>query len=307
MQAAAGRPAGRGLRHGMGLFTLEDQSVSPRRLYGHQGFAYGAVNGVFFDGEGNGFVSFNSGASEQRVGRLSCLNRDLIGAIPAMKDIVTEIRELRSGVRVTVNDQLTLCMTRKDCKNFPLQEGDTIDVQKWKQELLIAQYPDALNRAVRLLAVRARSTREIEKRLTDACYLDDTVEMVLTKLETSKLLNDEAFAAQWARERMARQIGKARILMELKQKGVDSALAEQAVSALDTEQQDETRRKACGQAAAAVPQHTRCGRAPQGDHGHAAQGIFLRRSETRLTRGGLTIRTNKHTVHLTDRLWEASA
>lgn len=67
-----------GMRQGMGMFTLEDESVFPRRLYGHQGFAYGAVNGFFFDDGGNGFVSFNSGASELRAGRLSCLNRDLI-------------------------------------------------------------------------------------------------------------------------------------------------------------------------------------------------------------------------------------
>ena len=66
------------MRHGMGLFTLDDRAVCARRLYGHQGFAYGAVNGVFFDDEGNGFVSLNSGASERRFGHLSCLNRDLI-------------------------------------------------------------------------------------------------------------------------------------------------------------------------------------------------------------------------------------
>jgi len=79
----AGGEAGRwpGMRHGMGLFALEDESVSPRRLYGHQGFAYGAVNGIFFDDDGNGFVSFNNGASEMRVGRLSLLNRDLIRAL----------------------------------------------------------------------------------------------------------------------------------------------------------------------------------------------------------------------------------
>ncbi|HPJ02015.1 MAG TPA: serine hydrolase domain-containing protein [Candidatus Limiplasma sp.] len=67
-----------GICHGMGMFLLEDKSVSSRSLHGHQGFAYGAVNGFFFDDAGNGFVSFNSGASERRVGRLSCLNRDLI-------------------------------------------------------------------------------------------------------------------------------------------------------------------------------------------------------------------------------------
>lgn len=66
------------MRHGMGLFVLDDRSVCAHRIFGHQGFAYGAVNGIFFDEYGNGFVSLNSGASEQRFGHLSCLNRDLI-------------------------------------------------------------------------------------------------------------------------------------------------------------------------------------------------------------------------------------
>lgn len=66
------------MRHGMGLLVLDDHTISSQILYGHQGFAYGAVNGVFFDERGHGFVSLNSGASEQRDGHLSCLNRELI-------------------------------------------------------------------------------------------------------------------------------------------------------------------------------------------------------------------------------------
>lgn len=66
------------MAHGMGLLVLDDRRVSDHILYGHQGFAYGAVNGVFFDDAGNGFVSLNSGASEQRLGHLSLLNQKLI-------------------------------------------------------------------------------------------------------------------------------------------------------------------------------------------------------------------------------------
>ena len=152
-------------------------------------------------------------------------------------DRITGIRELRYGVRVTVNNEETLCLRNKDCKNLGLREGDAVNLKEWKHELLLKQYPDALNRAVRLLAVRARSVSEIEKRLADACYLSDTVEMVITKLTTNGLLSDEAFAMQWARERTLRQIGKARILYELRQKGVDAALAERAVNELEPEKQ----------------------------------------------------------------------
>lgn len=69
------------MKHGMGLFQMDDPSVCDRTLWGHQGFAYGAVNGVFFDREGNGFVCLNSGASERRTGHLACLNRDLIALL----------------------------------------------------------------------------------------------------------------------------------------------------------------------------------------------------------------------------------
>ena len=157
-----------------------------------------------------------------------------------MKDIITAIRQLPYGACVTVNGSETVCLTRKDCKNFPLQEGDAVDLQKLKHDVLLRQYPAALNRAVRLLAVRARSAYEIEKRLTDACYLSDTVEMVLTKLNTNGLLDDGAFARQWARERTARQMGKARIQYELRQKGVASELIEQVLAELDSETQDES-------------------------------------------------------------------
>ena len=66
------------LRHGMGLLKLDDPTIVKRPLWGHQGFAYGAVNGVFFDEEGSGFVCLNSGVSEQRQGHLAVVNRELI-------------------------------------------------------------------------------------------------------------------------------------------------------------------------------------------------------------------------------------
>ena len=74
------------MRHGMGLLSLDDAQVLNRPLWGHQGFAYGAVNGVFFDAEGNGFAALNSGAGEKRFGHLAAANRSLINALLAGKE-----------------------------------------------------------------------------------------------------------------------------------------------------------------------------------------------------------------------------
>ena len=60
---------------GLGMFIIPLKSG--RTIYGHQGLAYGACHGVFFDGE-KGFVFLSSGCSLERRFVLSGINLDLI-------------------------------------------------------------------------------------------------------------------------------------------------------------------------------------------------------------------------------------
>ena len=67
------------LSQGIGTFILQEPGISPRPIYGHQGMAYGAVHGVFFDPETKkGLAVLTTGASEARNGVLADLNYDLI-------------------------------------------------------------------------------------------------------------------------------------------------------------------------------------------------------------------------------------
>ncbi|MBO2517825.1 MAG: hypothetical protein CW338_11260 [Clostridiales bacterium] len=67
------------LSQGLGTFVLKDETISPCTIYGHQGLAYGAVHGIFYNPvRGRGFVLLTSGASEARRGVLTDLNGDLI-------------------------------------------------------------------------------------------------------------------------------------------------------------------------------------------------------------------------------------
>lgn len=62
-------------RLSMGLSTFIVHGVCPQTLYGHQGLAYGAVHGLFYDPEaGKGFVLLTGGCSEARVGVLADIN-----------------------------------------------------------------------------------------------------------------------------------------------------------------------------------------------------------------------------------------
>ncbi len=67
------------LSQGVGTFILQDASICSRPLYGHQGMAYGACHGLFFDIETKkGMVLLTSGVSEARDGVLSDVNKDML-------------------------------------------------------------------------------------------------------------------------------------------------------------------------------------------------------------------------------------
>ena len=67
------------LSQGIGTFILQEPRILSRPLFGHQGMAYGAVHGLFFDPEAKkGLAVLTTGASEARNGVLADLNFDLI-------------------------------------------------------------------------------------------------------------------------------------------------------------------------------------------------------------------------------------
>lgn len=67
------------LTEGLGTFIVHAPDVCAQTIYGHQGLAYGAMHGLFFDPDaGRGFALLTSGASEAREGVLSDLNKAMM-------------------------------------------------------------------------------------------------------------------------------------------------------------------------------------------------------------------------------------
>lgn len=65
--------------YGLGLVLLDRPKLWPRRLLGHQGFAYGCVDGAFIEEDTGRMVIFlNGGASEARKGKLGLVNQDVL-------------------------------------------------------------------------------------------------------------------------------------------------------------------------------------------------------------------------------------
>lgn len=65
--------------YSLGLVVLNRPEISPHRLLGHQGFAYGCVDGAFIEeGTGRKVIFLNGGASEAREGKLGLVNKDVL-------------------------------------------------------------------------------------------------------------------------------------------------------------------------------------------------------------------------------------
>jgi regulatory protein len=92
-------------------------------------------------------------------------------------------------------------------------------------------YEKAKQRAFRLLALRARSEKELRSKLKEKGFDESVVEAVAERLRELKYLDDESFAGQWAHNlAVNRLLGNKRIETSLREKGVPRALREQVIT-----------------------------------------------------------------------------
>ncbi|MDR6979209.1 regulatory protein [Streptomyces sp. 3330] len=97
---------------------------------------------------------------------------------------------------------------------------------------------------LRLLTGTPRTRKQLADALRKREIPDDVAEEVLSRFEEVGLINDGAFADAWVESRHhGRGLARRALARELRTKGVDSELIEDAVGRLDSEQEEETARE----------------------------------------------------------------
>jgi regulatory protein len=110
-----------------------------------------------------------------------------------------------------------------------LREGKQLaegDVERLKQA---ADVEAAHRVALRLLAARPRSVREVVRRLRERGHNPAAVMEAVGRLEAAGLLNDVEYAEHFVRIRGPRGYGRSRLLRDLLARGVERRTAEQAI------------------------------------------------------------------------------
>jgi regulatory protein len=89
-------------------------------------------------------------------------------------------------------------------------------------------------RALRLLARREHSRRELERKLSPHAESSEALEVLISELKAKNQLSEARFAEERARQ-LSRKYGAARIRQDLKSKGVGEELVEHVSSEGDLE------------------------------------------------------------------------
>lgn len=103
---------------------------------------------------------------------------------------------------------------------------------------------EAHEACLQLLAVRPRSRAELAQRLLRKGFSPEQIEPVLDRLAEVELIDDVAFANSWVQSRHAYS-GKGRraLAAELRLKGVEDAVAAQALSQVDDASEEQRARE----------------------------------------------------------------
>lgn len=146
---------------------------------------------------------------------------------------IASVKRIHGRAELLLSNGESLSMPRAMLKERPYRSGMPFDFDAFKTFLRDRSYPFAMDKAVRLLASRARTEREIVDALRKNAYPEETIARVMARLHEVHYLDDADFADHWSAARAAKGLGTRRIRMELRQKGIDSDTIDEVISSLD--------------------------------------------------------------------------
>ena len=121
--------------------------------------------------------------------------------------------------------------------SYNFRDGDEVSEAQLSELKNQADISLAFDSGMRMLSLRAHSTSELKNKLS-AKYPSEAVAAAIERLTALGLTDDEKFAFLLAEELYHRKsYAPKRILMELKNRGIASEIAENAINALDIDRE----------------------------------------------------------------------
>jgi regulatory protein len=133
---------------------------------------------------------------------------------------------------IFLNGRFALGIDSRVAQDLGLRQGLELSQAKLQEVRLAEEMSKAKGFALDFIGYRARSVWEVDQRLKKRGHSERIIDQVLGQLLDSGLLDDEQFAAQWARGRMAtKPLGERLLRHELKIKGISDEIVDKTVAA----------------------------------------------------------------------------
>jgi regulatory protein len=127
-------------------------------------------------------------------------------------------------MEIRLDDASTFLLPNDEVLRLGLSSGDEIAAGRLHDIARVAGRAEAMRIAQHYLSVRPRSRRELLLQLRRKGMVDEAIDTVLARCEELGYLDDRAFAAAFARDRIRlRPCGVRRMLGDLREKGVAEA------------------------------------------------------------------------------------
>jgi regulatory protein len=140
----------------------------------------------------------------------------------------------RKRLAVHVDGSAALTVTPEIAVQFGLRTGLTLTPARLAELRAAQEREDAMAAALRLLAYRPRSEKELRDRLRKRGIADEMAVATIARLKEMRLIDDSAFAASWVENREYSSPRSRRFLAsELRLKGVSQAIAEASAVTVD--------------------------------------------------------------------------
>ena len=151
--------------------------------------------------------------------------------IPTRQITRIEIQKRNPGRRsIFLDGEYAFGLDVENVIRFNLHENDSIDTEVIESLLMAEEKKSAKEQALRLLAYRARSEKEIGERLQKKGYDSEIIMGVVAELKRLNFLNDRQFALSFVRDKMiTKPMGPYLIRLELKKKGIPESFIQAAI------------------------------------------------------------------------------
>jgi len=148
--------------------------------------------------------------------------------------LITDIKlqeKRKDRFSVFLDDEFAFGLHQDVLLKSGIAKGDTLTQEKIDAILKMELTRAAKEKAMRLLAHRARSKKELGDRLRRAGFADELIEATIADMKRLGLVNDAEFALMFARNRMiTKPVGEFLLRRELQQKGIGEADIVKAVA-----------------------------------------------------------------------------